>query len=383
MSFLAFVLKNLLRRKTRTLLTILGVAVAMCTIVTLRGIAHGFERSFLENFEQRDVDLVVTQRGVPNQLSSNLDERMGEQIAAIPGVKQVVCGLVEMIDVETGEGTQSALVNGWRIGAAQYADLTMVAGRVFREGDRREVLLGSGLAENLRKKVGDAVEMQRQRFEVVGIYQSPTPPENYGAVLPLEELQQLMARKGSVTGFSVTLEPTADKKALTEQVRAAIQSLTDDEGNPYRVSVMTTREYVSNFNLLRLANGMAWVTSAVALVIGAVSMLNTMIMSVLERTKEIGILRAIGWRKRRVVLMVLGEALVLSLTASVIGAAAAFAILRWLAALPLTSGFISGQLALAALLEGLLMTIAIALLGGSYPAYRASRWLPSEALRHE
>ncbi len=383
MSFLAFVLKNLLRRKTRTLLTILGVAVAMCTIVTLRGIAHGFERSFLENFEQRDVDLVVTQRGVPNQLSSNLDERMGEQIAAIPGVKQVISGLVEMIDVETGEGTQSALVNGWRIGAAQYADLTMVAGRVFREGDRREVLLGSGLAENLRKKVGDAVEMQRQTFEVVGIYQSPTPPENYGAVLPLEELQQLMARKGSVTGFSVTLEPTADKKALTEQVRAAIQSLTDDEGNPYRVSVMTTREYVSNFNLLRLANGMAWVTSVVALVIGAVSMLNTMIMSVLERTKEIGILRAIGWRKRRVVLMVLGEALVLSLTASVIGAAAAFAILRWLAALPLTSGFISGQLAPAALLEGLLMTIAIALLGGSYPAYRASRWLPSEALRHE
>src|SRR5262245_28480885 len=145
MSFLAFVLKNLLRRKTRTLLTILGVAVAMCTIVALRGIAHGFEQSFLDNLQQRHVDLVVTQGGVPNQLSSNLDERLGEQIAALPGVQQVTSGLVEMIDVETAEGTQSAIVNGWRVGAPQFGDLTVVSGRELREGDRRKVLLGSGL----------------------------------------------------------------------------------------------------------------------------------------------------------------------------------------------------------------------------------------------
>src|SRR5262245_60205451 len=126
MSFLAFVLKNLLRRKTRTLLTILGVAVAMCTIVTLRGIAHGFAQSLLGIPEQRHVDLAVTQGGVPNQLSSNLDERLGPQIAAIPGVQQVTSGLVEMIDVETGEGTQSAIVNGWRVGAPQFDDLTIV-----------------------------------------------------------------------------------------------------------------------------------------------------------------------------------------------------------------------------------------------------------------
>jgi putative ABC transport system permease protein len=383
MSFLAFLVKNLLRRKARTLLTILGVAVAMCTIVTLRGIAHGFERSFLENLEHRGTDLVVTQGGVPNQLGSNLYERLGPKIAAIPGVRQVSGGLVEMIDIETGEGTQSALINGWRVGGPQFDDLTIVEGRAFREGDRRKVLLGTGLAENLRKHAGDTVEMQRQKFEVVGIYRSYTPPENYGAVLPLHELQELMARKGSVTGFSVMVEPGGDKARLTEQVRSAIEALTDEEGNPYRTSVQTTGEYVSNFKLIRLANGMAWVTSAVALVIGAVSMLNTMIMSVLERTKEIGILRAIGWRKRRVVFMVLGESLLLSLLASALGAAAAFGILRWLAAMPLTSGFISGQLAPAALGEGLLMTLAVALLGGSYPAYRASRWLPSEALRHE
>ena len=66
MSFLSFLIKNLLRRKTRTLLTVLGVAVALSTIVTLRGVAHGFQQSFEENFEHRGADLIVTAAGVPD-----------------------------------------------------------------------------------------------------------------------------------------------------------------------------------------------------------------------------------------------------------------------------------------------------------------------------
>src|SRR5262245_42323330 len=138
MSFLAFLIKNLLRRKARTLLTILGVAVAMSTIVTLRGIAHGFEQTFLENLEQRGADLVVTQGGVPDQLRSDLDERLGPRIAAVAGVRQVTWGLVELIDLQTGEGTQSAIINGWVPGAPQYDDLKLLSGRSFRQGDRRK-----------------------------------------------------------------------------------------------------------------------------------------------------------------------------------------------------------------------------------------------------
>jgi len=383
MSFLSFLIKNLLRRKTRTLLTIFGVAVALSTIVTLRGVAHGFQQSFEENFEHRGADLIVTAAGVPDQLGSDLDQRIGPKILAVPGVVRATPGLVELVDVQRGEGTLSVMVNGWRMDAITFDDLRLRSGRRLQEGDRRKIMIGMTLAQHLNKGVGDTVEMQRQLFEVVGVYQSFTVFENGGAVVPLAELQELMLRKGSVTGFSVVLEDAEDKAALVQRVKAQIEAITDDEGRPYRIDAQTTRDYVSKSLPIKLANGMAWVTSMIALLIGAVSMLNTMIMSVMERTREVGVLRAIGWRKRRVVYMVLGEALILSVAAMAVGTVVAFVVIRWLATLPETSGFVSGRLAPVVVLEALAMTVVLALTGGSYPAYRAARWLPSEALRHE
>lgn len=383
MTFVGFLIKNLLRRKMRTLLTVLGVAVAMATLVSLRGIAHGFETSFLNNFEHRGADLIVSAAGVTDQLRSDLDEKLGPRIAEIEGVARVIPGLLELVDIQRGDGTISAMIHGWSIGGAQFDDLTMLSGRTLQSGDKRKILIGKTLSENLKKGVGDTVELQRHQFEVVGVYHSYTVYETGGAVLPLQELQELMLRKGSVTGFSIVLDAAPDKRQVMDAVRVRIESITDDEGNQYRVSAQPTKEYVSNAMPVKLARGMAWVTSLLAVLIATISMLNTMIMSVMERTKEIGILRAIGWKMRRVVAMVLGEALILSLAATVVGSLAAAVILGWLARLPQTSGFMTGHLAPVVLLEGLAMTLVVALAGGVYPAYRAARWMPSEALRHE
>jgi putative ABC transport system permease protein len=383
MYFLTFLLKNLLRRRTRSLLTVLGVVLAVGTIVTLRGLATGFEDAFLRNLQRRGTDLVVTASGVVDQLRSDLDERIGPKIAQIPGVARVTPGLLEFVDLQKGDDVFSAFVNGWEPGCPLFNDLTMLSGRTLRPDDRRAVLLGVNLARNLGKGPGDAVEMQRERFTVVGVYESFDVFEDGGAVVPLAELQQLMARPGSVTGFSVALDPSGDRQATLDRVRAAIEDLKDDRGRRYRISAKPTAEYVHGSLYIRLAHGMAWLTSAIALGIGAVSMLNTMIMSVMERTREIGILRAIGWRRRRVVRMVLGEALLLSLAGAAAGAAGAMLLLRWLATVPLASGFVTGRVAPAVLAEGLLLTLLVALVGGSYPAYRAARMLPTEALRHE
>ncbi len=383
MTFLGFLFKNLLHRKARTLLTVLGVAVAMATLVALRGVAHGFESSFLENFERRNADLIVSAAGVTDQLRSDLDERIGPQIAQIEGVARVMPGLLELVDVQRGESTISVMIHGWNIGGPQFDDLTILSGRHFRPEDRQKILLGKNLADNLKKQVGDWVELQQHQYEVVGIYQSYTHFETSGAIMPLPELQTLMMRKGSVTGFSVTLDSTPDKADLMEMVRARIELLTNEDGDRYRITATPTKEYVRNAMPVQLARGMAWVTSILAVLIGAISMLNTMIMSVMERIKEVGVLRAIGWRKRRVVLMILGEALILSLAATIVGSVIAFAALRWLAHQPQTGQFLTGELSPIVLLEGLFMTLIVAILGGSYPAYRAACWMPAEALRHE
>jgi putative ABC transport system permease protein len=128
---------------------------------------------------------------------------------------------------------------------------------------------------------------------------------------------------------------------------------------------------------------MAWLTSVIALVIGAVGVLNTMVMSVFERTREIGILRAIGWRKSRVVRLILSESLLLSVAGAAAGIAAAVLLTRALTWWPLVNGLIKGEVALAVLIQGFFIALAVGLIGGAYPAYRGAHLPPTEALRHE
>src|SRR5262249_5390276 len=150
-----------------------------------------------------------------------------------------------------------------------------------------------------------------------------------------------------------------------------------------RLDPEPTQKFVHGSLHIRMAHAMAWLTSVIALFIGAVSMLNTMIMSVLERVREIGILRAIGWRSSRVVRMVLGESLLLSLAGAAVGTVGAVLLTRWLTTLPTVNGLISGMVSPWVVAQGLLMALAVWLVGGTYPAWRAARMLPTEALRHE
>jgi putative ABC transport system permease protein len=383
MYFTTFLLKNLIRRRARSLLTILGIAVAIGTVVTLRGVSYGFERSFRANFERRGIDVVVVAAGIPDQLQSNLDADIGPQIARIEGVRRVSTGLLEVVNIARDDSVMSVLVNGWPPGGGQFDELTIVSGRAIRPEDSRAIMLGVTLAEHLHKGVGDTVMMQDERYDVVGIYRSFDLFENGGAVVPLITLQKEMARLGRVTGFTVALEPARDKEALADTVRRRIEALVDAEGKPFGITAQPTRAYVNNTVYIRMANGMVWITSGIALVVGAITILNTMIMAVMERTKEIGILQALGWVRARVLGMILGETLLLSLTGAAVGVGAAMLIVKWLARMPQTSGFVSGEISTIVIAEGLGLTILMSLIGGVGPAYRAAFLEPTEAIRHE
>jgi putative ABC transport system permease protein len=128
---------------------------------------------------------------------------------------------------------------------------------------------------------------------------------------------------------------------------------------------------------------MAWITSLIAIVIGAVGVLNTMMMSVFERTHEIGVLRAIGWRKSLVIRMVMLEALVVSLVGGIIGTVAALAMSRLLTMFPTFRAVFDGHIAPVTIAQGILVAVLVAALGSIYPARRATKQTPTEALRHE
>lgn len=377
MSFLTFILKNLFRRRFRSVLTLAGVALAVGAVVALVGVANGLTRSFLDIYNRRGVDLIVVKAGVTERLTSVLDEALGQKIAQLPGVKRVAWGLMDVVSFEELD-LFAVVVQGWPDDSFMLGELKVLpGGRKLKAGDGRVVMLGKILAKNMGKQVGDTVEIiEDEPFEVIGIFESFSVYENGSMVVPLVELQTLMDRPHQVTGFNVVADRTGDRVAV-EALAAEIKKLTPG------LEPMLTNDFVTSNAQLNVVSSMAWLTSAIALVIGTIGMLNTMVMSVFERTREIGILRAIGWRRGRVVRMVLAEALVLSLVGAVVGTVGATLLTRVLRELPQASGMVAGGFDPQVALQGLAIAVLVGLAGGLYPALRAAQLLPTEALRHE
>lgn len=377
MRFYSFVLKNVVRRRVRSSLTVIGMAVAVGAVIALVGISSGFEQSFLAIYQRQKVDIIVQQKGVGQKLTSVLDAKLGDQIAKIPGVKQINSGLVDMTSMEE-LGPVPVLVQGWETDAPLMLELNILpGGHRLAAGTKREVLLGERLATSLDKHVGDELPLfDDQPYNVAGIFKGPTVYENGSMVVLLKDLQKFMGHEGLVSGFAIIVDHPSDKVEI-DRVRHEVEALGKN------LEVTPTAEFVNSTPEIRFIRAMAWVTSAVALIIGAVGMLNTMVMSVFERTREIGILRAIGWGRGRVVRMILMESILLSLTGGVVGAAGAIALTHILARQPAVAGMVDAHVAPGVILQGFIIALCVGLLGAAYPAYRGAQLLPTEALRHE
>ena len=375
MWFLTFVTKNLTRRPLRSFLTIVAIAIAIGAFLALVGVSVGFERTFMEIYEGAGVDIIVVRKGGSQRLNSSLDERLGPKMKHIPGVADVIGGLA---DATALEDSLTVLVQGWEPGTAVFDHLVITGGRTLTKQDTRSVLLGSILAANLEKKIGETIELiEKEPFEIVGIYESNNVIEKGALIIPLKELQRIMGRQGMVTGFSLIMEPDKKNQADIAAVCRQIEAI--DPG----IRAMSTREHVNTLTEIKLAKAMAWLTSAIALIIGTFGIMNTMIMSIHERTREIGTLRAVGWRRNRVMRMILTEALLLSLVGALVGTLGALILLKILTMVPQVSGLIDGRLDPFLIVQGFMIAIAVGFIGGVLPARRAARLLPVAALRHE
>ena len=375
MRFLTLVLKNIFRRPTRSALTVTGVAVAVGAVVALVGIARGFEKSLRAVYEGRGVDLMVVRAGSIQRFSSVLDQSLGEKIRRLAGVRDVFPGLVDVVSFEDFD-LFGVVIQGMRLDSGPLMDMNMVAGRRIEPDDTRAVMLGQVLARNLEKRIDDTLEViEGEPYRVVGIYQSFNVFENGSMIMAIHELQRLMGRQGEVTHFMVSTEHN-DKETLqrlAEQIKALAPALES----------LPTGEYIDTAVEIRMARAIAWLTSTIALVIGTIGMINTMLTAIFERTRELAVMRAIGWGKLRVIKLVLLESVVLGLTGAVVGTLLAIGLTQVLSRMPASERLIAGDIAPAVVLQGFVIAIVVGVAGGIYPAYRAAQLLPTEGLRHE
>ncbi len=373
LSFIGFVLKNLQRRRLRTLLTLSGIGVAVGAFVGLVGFSSGFEQQWLRIYSSTGTDIAVIQGTF---LNTTLNESAADRLRNLPVVAQAASVIYNLMDLTPDV---NALVYGWNANGFQTDSLQILAGRRFRDG-QREVMLGDLLAQDLKKNVGDTLELQGTSFNVVGIYHGASTLEADAVIMPLDQLQELSGMEGKVSTVDLRLRPAPAGESPEEYLKRAQAEI---QAALPGVRAVPAAERASDNQFVKLAQASAWGTSLLALLIGILGIANTMAMSVFERTREIGILRALGWGRWRVLAHIEIEALVLGLAGGFLGIALGWCALRVLAALPETASFFAASLHWPLLVEAVGIAMFAGLIAGALPAWRAGQLSPVDALRHD
>ena len=361
-------LKNLLRRKVRTLLTILGIAVGVTSVVVLTAFGEGMARGFGAVGSTGDADLLVSQKDAIMILLGAIDEEIGTEITSLKGVSAVagtVVGILQMPE------TPYFLVAGEEPRGFALARYRVIAGRPVQA--RRELMLGRQAAANLKKVVGDKFRINEVSYRIVGIYETGTSIEDNGAVITLQDAQLAFDKRRQVSYFKVQLSDPRQRDA----VKALIEKRWE------KLAATRSGDPSGQDDMLKIYKSMGWMLGLFAILVGGLGMMNAQLMSVMERTREIGVLRAMGWRRRRVVTMIMGEALLVSTLGGLVGLGMASGLVALLSRTASMGGFLNNTVEPSALLQAVVIAVVLGLVSGGYPAWRAARLAPVEAMRAE
>jgi putative ABC transport system permease protein len=373
LSFSGFVFKNLRRRRLRSLLTLCGIGMAVGAFVGLVGFSSSFQQQWQRIYSSSGTDIAVI-RGT--FLNTSLDESATAKITNLPIVAAASPTIYNLMDL-TPE--INALAYGWKADAFQLDSLQILAGRRFRDGEA-EVMLGDLLAQDLKKNPGDSLEIQGSPFKVTGIYHGASALEANAVIMPLDQLQQLSSLQGKVSTIDVRLRPVPAGESPDHYLKRAQAEI---EAALPGLRAVPAAERASDNQFVKLAQASAWGTSSLALLIGILGIANTMVMSVFERTREIGILRALGWKRGQILALIELEAATLGLGGGILGIALGWCALRLLESLPQTASFVSASLHWPLLAQALGIAVLAGLIAGVFPAWRAGQLSPVDALRHE
>jgi len=372
MWFITIILKNLLRRKVRSLLPVTGISIGVAAVVAMTAIAWGFEKGWIRAYTARGTDLAVTKTSSKSPMPSAFDAAVEGELRKLPGVRDSSGVLTDFVGIEESPGM---IMFGWESGSFLWDHLKLVEGNWPGEGEK-VVVLGTVSAELLGKKTGSKIQIDVSEFTVSGIFESSALVENGAVIMTLPQMQLVTDNPNKVNFINLRLDPGVDEAGIAGLKKTIKEKFPGF--NAFKAS-----ELASTNTGVQVTKAMGWATSVIALVVGAIGMMNTIFMSVFERMHEIGILLAIGWRRTRILRMILCESLALSIIGGVVGSLLGYVAVRGLEATSILRGRLEGDMSPQLFGMAFLVALSLGILGGLYPAWRGSRMPPSAALRYE
>jgi putative ABC transport system permease protein len=372
MSFLFLITRNVWSKKARSIGLTFAVAFAVMTVVTLGVTSSGLEQSAAAIISVGKADFTVVQKGVSDTLASTIDTLELARLQHTPGVASAIGVLVEIQHINANNpvfieiGINPADFSGFGV--------KVDAGSVYSPTAAHQVMLGWRAAANLGLHIGSRFQANGTWNTVTGIYSTGNAFGDAGAMFPLPAIQGYNRVPGNVTLAFVKVKPGASVAAVIRRV-----GTTQPELTTIRTAAQFGRADRDLVYLQAAVNG----STVLAILIGAVIVGNTMLLSLFERTHEFGLMRAVGWTRRRMVALLLSESLLLALIGAVLGVALSFAVAGGLSHLPALKGVLHPNFTSSVFWRALYTALGMTLIGALYPTIRAAVLSPLKALSYE
>lgn len=380
------IIRSMTQRKMRTGLTIFGIALGIFAVVVMGGMSEYFNLRVDKSLKLSGNNIQVEPDGTLGGVGM-LDESKIRQVKRVPGVSDAYGVLFTMLDPESGGVglTGGDMVFGV-LPEKQMKDAKLTSGRYLVPGDGYKAVVGSSIARKFNLKVGDELEMKSKRLQrtssitntrnvsVVGIQEYTGSFFDSSVQIPLDSAQKFYKMENTVSYIYAEYSPGSDPSELAKRIDLSVEKVKSTSPEQLR------KEIEGNLMIF----GLITISAAVlAAIIGGLSVMNTMLMSVSERTKEFGLLKALGAERKTILLMTMGEAALMGVIGGITGIVAGGIITHLLNKLFEAQGSALFAITPRLVVIGLLFAISLGVICGTYPAYRATKLSPMEALRYE
>ncbi|MCM8712058.1 ABC transporter permease [Clostridium sp. SYSU_GA19001] len=372
--------------KMRSFLTMLGIIIGISSVIILVGMGEGTKKTVTEQIEKLGTNL-ITVNIMGNRNAAMTDEEI-EELKTKPGIKELAPSMSQSVNIKAGTKSTTTTLEASTPNYATIRKLTVSSGRFIAQRDidnRFNVLvIGSETANNLfstTNVVGKTMYVNGIEFTIVGVLQS-SGTSSAGSnddriIVPLSTAQRLL-KTSTIRSFYIEAESKDKVEEAMAYLTLFMNKKFDNNTQSYRVMNQTTLLETANStteSMTAMLSGIA----AISLVVGGIGIMNIMLVSVIERTREIGIRKAIGAKRGTILLQFLIEASTISSLGGIIGV-----LIGYLGAYLGPKYFnttivISGNIVIAAFAFSMLVGVVF----GIYPASKASKLNPIDALRFE